>query len=100
MVQVANKKGETLHRLRDDPGSSFAFFLHRYGSWKRSSRDTINSFPHATSSSSGNTHESDSSHSPNANALTDSYFDAHAKTSHCSYSCITTNTNAMPRDQL
>src|SRR6266487_3159423 len=100
MVYVSNEKGEALHRVWHDPGSAPLFLMYRYSSQKCQSRNTINTFPHATSSSSGNTHESDSSHSPNANALTDSYFDAHAKTSHCSYSCITTNTNAMPRDQL
>ena len=105
MVYVSNEKGETLNRMRDDPGSAPLFLMYRYSSQKCQSRDTINTFPHATSSSSGNTHESDSPHSPNAYVLTDSYFDAPAKISRCSNFNSTTNTsatytNAMSRDQL
>ena len=45
MVQVTNKKGQTLYRMWGDPGTSVVFFLHRYGCWKRSSCDPISTHP-------------------------------------------------------
>jgi hypothetical protein len=101
MVQVTNKKGETLYRMRGDPGTSFIFRLYRYGSRKRQSCDTINTHTHDITTASGTTRESGSN--PNANP--DSHFYAHAKTkSHAKTYTATdaaaSHSDSMPRREL
>jgi len=102
MVQVTNKKGEILHRMRDDPGSSFVFFLHRYGCWKRSSCDTINANTYDTISASGTTRQSDSNPSTNTdgNSNTNAYQHTHSDSNTNHLTNAYSQTNAATSDTM
>src|SRR5438876_3220508 len=71
MVQVTDKKGKNIHRMRLDPGFTSLFLLYRYCCWKRQSCHTINTHTHDTISASGYTRESSSNQYTNTYPYTD-----------------------------
>jgi hypothetical protein len=81
MVQVTNKKDETIHWMRLDPGFAALFLLYRYRCWKCQFCNTITSPIPNTISAGGSTLESSSNHYTNEHANADSPADTDATAS-------------------
>lgn len=92
MVQVTNKKSQTLHRMRRDPGSSVVFLLYRYDCRKRQSCNTINTHTDYTTAASGSPCQSGSN--GNTNTYSDTTADTNAYNNTNSNTYAKTNTRS------